>query len=286
MKELTKVHFTNLDKILYPDLEITKAQVVEYYIRIAPRMLSFLKNRTLVRTRYPDGIDKEGFYEKDSPKGSPEWVKTFTKFSETSQKDTDYVICNDVDTLLWLANLAALELHIPLSKIPKTNAPDLLLFDLDPELPAGINEAVQTTFILKELLDGLGLKSYVKNSGKKGLHIIIPLIPQYSFDETKNFVHRIGEKLASKHGFIVSERKQTNIPGKVLIDYPQNSERSTMIAPYSLRATREATVSTPLEWTELTNLNPFNYNIFNLPKRETDPWKHLFDEPQKLPKID
>src|SRR5512139_1334710 len=125
MRDLTSASFTNLDKVLYPELGITKSQVIEYYIRVAPRLLPFLRDRTLVRTRYPDGIYVEGFYEKDSPKGIPEWVETFTKFSESVQKNTDYVVCNNVDTLVWLANLAALELHIPLSKIPKTEVPDI-----------------------------------------------------------------------------------------------------------------------------------------------------------------
>ena len=167
MREFTRTNFTNLDKVLYPELGITKSQVIEYYIRVASHMLPFLIDRALVRTRYPDGINEEGFYEKDAPKGTPEWVKTFTKFSESVKKNTDYVVCNDLDTLLWLANLAALELHIPLSKIPKTEIPDIAFFDLDPEPPARLEEAVNAAFLLRELLENLGLKSFVKSSGKK-----------------------------------------------------------------------------------------------------------------------
>jgi bifunctional non-homologous end joining protein LigD len=285
MRELTRVSFTNLDKVFYPELGITKSLVIEYYVRVASRMLPFLIDRALVLTRYPDGINKEGFYEKDAPKGTPEWVKTFTKFSESVQKNTNYVVCNDLDTLLWLANLAALELHIPLSKIPETEVPDLAFFDLDPEPPAGVKEVVNAAFLLRELLEDLGLKAFVKNSGKKGVHVVVPLKPQHHFEQVKNFAHSLGVMLAQKNDFIVSERKQTNDPGKVLIDYPQNSERATMVAPYSLRAVREATVSTPLEWQELNTLRPYDYNIFNIPTRSKEPWKHLFDEPHKLPKI-
>ncbi|MBM3292497.1 hypothetical protein FJY84_07440 [Candidatus Bathyarchaeota archaeon] len=284
MKELTRVNFTNLNKIIYPELGISKSQVIDYYIRIAPRMLPFLKDRALVRTRYPNGINEEGFYEKDAPKGTPEWIKTFTKFSESVQKNTDYVICNDLDTLIWLANLAALELHIPLSKTPETGVPDIALFDLDPEPPAGLREAINAAFLLKELLEKLGLKSFVKNSGKKGLHVVIPLQPNHNFDQVRDFVHSVGLILTKKHIFIVSERSQTNEPGKVLIDYPQNSEHGTMIAPYSLRAVKEATVSTPLEWHELNTLKPYDYNLFSILNKSEEPWKHLFDEPQKLPK--
>ena len=283
MHGLTKVKFSNLEKILYPELNLSKVDIIEYYIKIAPRMLPFLKDRTLVRTRYPDGIGGEGFYEKDIPAGAPDWVQTFTKYSVSVDKETKYVVCNNLDTLLWLANLAALELHIPLSNIQAVAEPDLLLFDLDPEPPAGLKEAVQAALILREYLETLGLSSYVKTSGKKGLHIVVALEPGISFKETSSFVHAVAILLSQKHDILVSERSQTNIPGTILIDYPQNSERGTMIAPYSLRATREATVSTPLEWSELLSLRPFDWNIFNVHERTLNPWAKLFDERYKLP---
>jgi len=282
MERLTKVKFSNLEKVLYPELGLTKQQIIEYYIRIAPRMLPFLKDRALVRTRYPDGIYSEAFYEKDIPKGTPDWVKIHTKYSESSEKDTRYVVCNNLDTLIWLANLAALELHIPLSQTHDTEKPDLLLFDLDPEPPAGLMEAKEACFLLKEKLDDLGFMSYLKTSGKKGLHVIVPVESVYSFEQTKEFVHIIGANLAKESDYIVSERSQTNDPGTILIDYPQNSERSTMIAPYSLRPTREATVSAPLEWRELGGLRQFEHNLFSMIVKKSDPWKNLFDEPQSL----
>ena len=283
MQGLTRVKFTNLDKKLYPELQLSKADIIEYYIKTAPKMLQLLRDRTLVRTRYPDGIKGENFYEKDKPRGTPDWVQTFTKYSASVDRYTDYVLCNDLDTLIWLANLAALELHIPLSKIQSIAEPDLLLFDVDPEPPAGLNEAVQTALVLREYLESLGLSSFVKTSGKKGLHIVIPLVSGISFKETSSFVHAVAIELARKYDFIVSERSQTNIPGTVLLDYPQNSERGTMIAPYSLRATREATVSTPLEWGELPSLRPYDWNIFNVNMRKKEPWNKLFDERLKLP---
>ena len=283
MQGLTRVKFSNLDKVLYPELGLTKSDIIEYYVKVAPRMLPFLKDRALVRTRYPDGITGEGFYEKDTPKGTPDWVETFTKYSASVNKDTSYVVCNDLDTLVWLANLAALELHIPLSTIHAVDEPDLLLFDVDPEPPAGIQEAVQTALILREYLTALGLESFVKNSGKKGVHVVVPLASGYGFKDTSNFVHAAAIELAGKYDFIVSERSQTKVPGTVLLDYPQNSERGTMVAPYSLRAIREATVSTPLEWGELSGLRPFDFNIFNVVDRKSDPWEGLFVERFKLP---
>ena len=283
MENLTKVKLSNLDKVLYPELQLTKKDIIEFYIKIAPKILPFLRNRALVRTRYPDGIRSEGFYEKDAPKGTPVWVKTFTRYSSSSEKDTSYVVCNDLDTLIWLANLAALELHIPLSNIKAVEEPDILLFDIDPEPPAGLSEAIQAALILYEYLERIGLVSYVKTSGKKGLHVIVPLISGYNFKDTSTFVHGVAIELAERHELLVSERSQTYIPGTVLLDYPQNSERGTMIAPYSLRAVREATISIPLEWSELPNLRPFDWNIFNVVDRKKDPWKDIFGEGFKLP---
>ena len=283
MQGLTRVKFSNLDKTLYPELLLSKADIIEYYIKAAPHILPYLKDRALVRTRYPDGINEENFYEKDTPKGAPDWVKTFTKYSASVEKDTRYVVCNDLDTLIWLANLAALELHIPLSTVNAVEAPDLLLFDVDPEPPAGLSASIRVSLVLRDYLEALGLKPFVKISGKKGIHVVVPLVSGYSFSDTSSFVHAVALELASKDSHIVSERSQTNIPGTVLIDYPQNSERGTMIAPYSLRAIREATVSTPLEWDELPNLRPYDWNIFNILDRKKDPWKDLFEERYELP---
>ena len=282
MQGLTKVKFSNLDKIIYPELRIKKSDIIEYYIKIAPKILSFLKDRTLVRTRYPDGINESGFYEKDIPKGTPEWVKTYRKYSKSSEKYTYYVVCNDLDTLVWLSNLAAIELHIPLSKIISVKEPDLLLFDIDPEPPAALPEAVNAALILHDYLENIGFVSFVKSSGKKGLHVVIPIDSGYGFDKTSSFVHAVAIELAKKHEFIVSERSQTNVPGTVLLDYPQNSERGTMISPYSLRAVREATVSTPLDWNELPSLRPFDWNIYNVADRNKEPWKDIFSERFKL----
>jgi bifunctional non-homologous end joining protein LigD len=282
MERLTKVKLSNLDKVLYPELMLTKKEIIEYYIRVAPMMLPFLRERALVRTRYPDGIHAESFYEKDVPKGTPDWVMTFTKHSSTVNKDTRYVVCNDLDTLIWLANLAALELHIPLSRI-HSSKPDFVLFDLDPEPPADIKKTISTAYLLREKLNDLGLNSFVKTSGKKGIHIVVPIEPIYSFQQTKDFVHLIGTILAKEHEFIVSERAQTKDPGTVLVDYPQNADRATVIAPYSLRPIKEASVSTPLEWNELATLRPADLNIYSVLERKKQPWKGLWDESYHLP---
>jgi bifunctional non-homologous end joining protein LigD len=282
MEDLTRVRFTNLDKLMYPELKLSKKDVIEYYIRVAPRILPFLRDRALVRTRYPDGIQVEGFYEKDAPPGTPGWVRTFVKYSKSAERDTHYVVCDDMDTLLWLANLASLELHMPLFRVTDTSKPDFVVFDLDPEPPAGIGDAVQAATIVREALDERGVKTYVKTSGRKGLHVLIHVEPVYSFRQTSEYVHGLAKELAARHGFIVSERRQTSVPGTVLVDYPQNSERSTIVAPYSLRAVREATVSTPVTWDALPSVRPFDYNIYSVPGLSEDPWRGIWDEPQEI----
>jgi bifunctional non-homologous end joining protein LigD len=282
-KKLTKVEFTNLNKTIFPKLKITKSQIIEYYIKTAPKMLGFLANRPLVLTRFPDGIDQEGFYEKDAPQGTPSWVRTVKIHSETAKRDVNYVLCNDLDTLIWLANLATIEIHMPFSKADSREKPDMVFFDVDPEPPATFDDAVTVALLLKEKLDGIGLESYVKTSGKKGLHVIIPIVGEHVFRETRAFVHKIGQQLAKEQKLVVSEFTETKKPGKVFVDYLQNSHGRTMVAPYSLRAVPEATVSAPLEWGEVEKgIKPTELNIFSVVKREKDPWKKIFENRQKL----
>jgi len=282
-KKLTKVEFTNLNKIIFPKLKIKKFKIIEYYIKTAPKMLGFLANRPLVLTRFPDGINQEGFYEKDAPHSTPYWVKTVKMHSETAKRDVNYVLCNNLDTLIWLANLATIEIHMPFSKADSREKPDMVFFDVDPEPPATYKDAATVALLIKEKLDKIGLESYVKTSGKKGLHVVIPIVREHVFRETRAFVHKIGQQLAKEQRLVVSEFTETKKPEKVFVDYLQNSHGRTMIAPYSLRATPEATVSTPLEWGEVEKgIKPTELNIFSVVKREKDPWKRIFENKQKL----
>ena len=285
LEKLTKVEFTNLDKVLYPEARVTKAQVIQHYIRMAPRMLAMLKNRPMVLTRFPNGVDKQGFYEKDMPLGTPHWVKTFRKYSETAKREINYVVCNELDTLVWLANLAALELHMTLSKVDEFEKPDLLVFDVDPEPPANIDDVVDVALMLKRKLDGLGLKSYVKTSGKKGLHILVPIVREYTFNQTREYVHQIGRFLTRESAIVVSEFSKPKKPGTVYIDYLQNSHGRTMVCPYSLRATIQATVSMPLDWSEIKKgLKPEKFTLFTVAKSKGNPWKGMLEDRQRLEK--
>ncbi len=281
--DLSRVKFTNLEKVLYPSLGVTKGQVVEYYLRMAPLMLPFLLDRAISLYRFPDGVDKEGFYEKDAPKGKPFWVKTTRRYSEHAKRDVEYVVCNDVTTLAWLANLATLEINMPLARASSFENPDLVLFDIDPEPPADVEDAIHVALLLKQKLDLLGLRSYLKTSGKKGLHIVCPIAPDYTFKQTRAFVHQIGKFLTRDYGLVVSEFSQGRDRGTVFVDYAQNTRFKTMVCPYSLRSTEDATVSTPLEWREVEKgIRPEEFNIFTVPKREIHPWQDLFAQKQNL----
>jgi bifunctional non-homologous end joining protein LigD len=282
-ERLTKVNLTNLDKILYPEAKITKAQVIEYYIRIAPALLDLLNDRPIVMTRYPNGIGAESFYEKDIPRGTPPWVKTSTKYSEVAKRNINYVLCNDLDTLIWLANLAALELHITLAKASTFDKPDILFFDLDPQPPASFDQVVSVSLLLKETLEELGLKSYVKTSGKRGLHIAVPIIGQYSFEQTRGFVHTVAQYLSKKSEVVDSEFRRKKIPGTIYVDYRQNSHGRTMASPYSLRATPQATVSAPIEWGDVKKeLKPEMLTLLTVGKSEKRPWEGFLLNRQKL----
>jgi bifunctional non-homologous end joining protein LigD len=283
MEKLTKVNFSNLDKILFPKLKVTKAQFIEYYIKVAPKMLPFLKDRPLVLTRYPEGVEGQGFYAKNAPEGMPKWVKTVAFYAHSAKRNVNYILCNDLDTLIWLSNLAAVEIHMPLSRFDEREKPDFAFFDIDPEPPCTFDDSIEVGLLIKEKLSKLGLKSYIKTSGKKGLHILVPVVREYTFSETKAFVHSIGVTLKKESQIVVSEFVDTKKPGRVFIDYTQNSHGRTMVCPYSLRVSQNATVSMPVEWNDLKKkIKVSDFNIQSVPGLLKDPWKDIFDNRQKL----
>jgi bifunctional non-homologous end joining protein LigD len=172
---------------------------------------------------------------------------------------------------------------MPFSKINALDKPDFLFFDIDPEPPATLSDSAEVTLLLKDKLLDLGLTPFIKTSGKKGLHVVIPIVPDHTFEEARAFVHKIGIDLAKESDIVVSEFKDTKKPGKVFADYLQNSPMRTMVVPYSLRPTPEATVSTPLEWSEVKKgINPSDYNISSVVERKLDPWKNIFEKKCKL----
>jgi bifunctional non-homologous end joining protein LigD len=283
LRDLTRVHLTNLGRVMYPALHITKQEVITYYIRMAPRILPFLHNRPLTMHRYPAGVGGESFYEKDAPQGTPDYVDIFTRYSETADREVHFVLCNNLDTLIWLANLASLELHVTLSSAATYESPDLVLFDIDPEPPFSFDDTIDVAHTVHDRLKEAGMRSYVKTSGKKGLHIVVPLSPGYRFEEIRAFAHRMGKTLARDTPHIVAEFPHSQDPGTIFIDYLQNAHGKTMAAPWSLRATEGATVSAPLSWDQLKHgVRPEDFNIRTVLSGNEDPWRDIFDNRQTI----
>jgi bifunctional non-homologous end joining protein LigD len=231
---------TNLDKVLYPD-GFTKGQVVDYYTRIAPVLLPHLRNRTLTRLRCPDGVDGQQFFEKNAPRGTPDWVRT-----EELNK-VRYVVVDDLATLVWTANLAALELHTHQWRVG-ADAPDQLVLDLDPGPPATVVECCQVALLAREHLVSLGLDPVVKTSGSKGLQVYA----KAPVEDTSAFAKVLAEGLEAAHPKLVVSRMTKAVrPGKVFLDWSQNNGAKTTVSPYSLRARPRPTVSTPITWDEV-----------------------------------
>ena len=243
---------SNLEKVLYPSAGFTKKDVIDYYARIAPALLPHLHGRALTRKRYPDGVDGEPFFEKNAPMHKPDWVKTAPVWSGRNRRTIHYVLADDMATLIWLANLAALELHPSLALATDIERPTEMVFDLDPGPPANIVQCCQVGLWLRDIFEHLGLKSFPKTSGSKGLQIYVPLNTPTTFDATKLFSHALAQLLEQDHpDLVLSEMKKNLRTGKVFVDWSQNDEHKTTISVYSLRARERPTASTPVTWDEV-----------------------------------
>jgi bifunctional non-homologous end joining protein LigD len=248
-----QLRLSNLDKVLYPEVGFTKGQVIDYYTRVAPVLLPHLKDRPLTLKRYPNGVEDKFFYEKQAPSHRPEWVKTVPV--PARGRTIDFVLCNDLPTLVWLANLADLELHTSLSKKQDIVKPTTLAFDLDPGPPATIVECAEVALMLRELFQSWDLQSFPKTSGSKGMQLYVPLNTKVTYDDTKPFAKALAELLAKQHpDLVVSSQKKELRRSKVLVDWSQNDEHKTTVNVYSLRAKERATASTPLTWGEVEAL--------------------------------
>jgi bifunctional non-homologous end joining protein LigD len=248
-----KLVLSNLDKVLYPAAGFTKAQVIDYYQRIAPVLLPHIAGRPVTIKRYPDGVDAKFFFQKNAP-AHPDWVPTArlpSPGSTKSRETIEYILGGDLPTLIWAANLAALELHTPMWRYPDVGQPDLLVFDLDPGLPATIVQCCQVALLLRPLLTGMGLEPVAKTSGGKGLQLYAA-IAKLSSDDASALAKELAERLESDEPeLVVSRMTRALRPGKVLIDWSQNNAAKTTVAPYSLRAREQPTVSTPVTWDEV-----------------------------------
>jgi bifunctional non-homologous end joining protein LigD len=250
-----RLTLSNLDKVLYPGHGFTKGEVIDYYARVAPALLPHLRGRPATRLRYPNGVDGQSFFEKNAPSHTPGWVrKVELPTPGGSRASLDFVIIDDLPTLVWTANLAALELHVPQWRTgPHGGArePDLMVFDLDPGPPAGMDEVRRVAILLRELLNDDGLVSFPKTSGRKGMHLYVP-VEETSDARTSAYAKEAARRLEKDHQDLVLSRMDKKLRrGKVFVDWSQNNRHKTTVAPYSLRAADDPYVSTPLTWDDI-----------------------------------
>jgi bifunctional non-homologous end joining protein LigD len=248
---------SNLAKVLYPQARFAKGEVIDYYTRIAPTLLPHLADRPLTVKRYPNGVDEKFFFEKNAPRGTPDWVRTVNLPAPGSTKNRetiDYVVVEELPTMVWLANLAALELHVPQWRVPRrARKPrtDLIVFDLDPGPPATIAECCEVAVRLRAALEEDGLHPVAKTSGSKGMQVSAPVeVPDPEL--TSRYAHGLAKRLERELPELVVSRMSKSLrPGKIFVDWSQNNPAKTTVAPYSLRAKATPTVSTPLLWDEV-----------------------------------
>jgi bifunctional non-homologous end joining protein LigD len=242
-----RLRLSNWDKVLFPKAGFTKGDLIAYYARVAPAVLPHLHDRPLTLKRYPNGVEEQYFYEKQSPSHRPEWVQT------AHVQGIEYTLVQDRPTLIWLANLADIELHTPMLVAPAPERPTMLVFDLDPGPPAGLIQCCEVALVLRGLFEALGLECLAKTSGSKGLQVYVPLnSSKVDFGATKSFARRVAELLEQRLPELVVSRMTKRLrPGKVLVDWSQNDEHKTTVTVYSIRARERPTVSTPVEWDDV-----------------------------------
>jgi bifunctional non-homologous end joining protein LigD len=247
-----QLKLSNIDKVLYPATGFTKGQVIDYYTRVAPALLPHLRRRALTLKRYPNGVDAQFFYEKNCPSHRPPWVETLAVWSDRNRAEVNYCLANDLATLVWVANLASLELHTSLARADDVLRPTMLVFDLDPGAPAAMVECARVGLLVREVLDDLGLACFPKTSGSKGLQVYAPLNTPVTYDATKAFAHALARMLEARQpDLVVSQMAKELRKGRVFIDWSQNDFAKTTVCVYSLRARERPTVSTPVSWAEV-----------------------------------
>jgi bifunctional non-homologous end joining protein LigD len=290
-----RLSLSNLEKDLYPSYGFTKAHILEYYRRIAKFILPHLKDRALTLKRYPEGVEKDFFFEKRCPSHHPSWAKT----AEVRRGDRERMtVClvNDLKTLMWVENLASLELHVPLARAGSPETPDFMVFDLDPGEQANILNCARVALILRDLLSDLRLTSYVKTSGKKGLHLYVPLNREdTTFENTKKFSKAVAGIMQKNYPDLVTAKMAKEYrKANVFINWSQNDSSKTMICVYSLRAREKPIVSFPLAWKELENLagqgDPEKLQVVHSEavsrvEKQGDLFREVIVKKQKLPHL-
>lgn len=266
------------EKTLFPDEGITKKDLAEYYRDMGERIVPHVKERAVTMHRYPDGIEGESFYQKEMPDYFPDWIDRETLPKEGGE--VTYVVANDVATLVYLADQAVVTPHVTLSRIDRPDHPDQMIFDMDPPEDSDDIETVrQSTNKVYEVLADLELTAFLKTTGSKGYHILVPLDRSVTFDEVHEFAHDVGRVATDRHPDLLTvAQRKSDREGRVLVDYLRNAYGQTTVAPYAIRALPGAPVATPLDWDELSETGPREYSIANIRRRlaqKADPWQEL-----------
>lgn len=280
-----EVSLSNLDRILWPDQGYTKKDLIDYYAAVFPYMGPHLRQRPLVFTRYPRGIDATSFYQKNAPANLPDWMQTFA-WAGSAGGVKNYILVNSAADLVWLANQACIEIHPWLSQTTSIDYPDFIVFDLDPSEHNSFAEIVTVAHLLKQLMDQLGLRIYLKTSGSTGLHIYLPIVNRYTYGQVRSFGQAIAAMICKLLPDIATIQRSVQSRGKrIYIDYLQNGLGKTVCAPYSVRPRPVASVSTPLQWQELPSITPAQFTIKTLPAllpQRRDLFQEVLSDRQEL----
>ena len=284
------INFSNLKKIYWPEERYTKGDLIEYYKTISPWLLPYLRNRPLVMTRFPDGIDGKSFYQKDAPEFAPEWIRTVSIWSEETQRDIRYFVCDDDLALQYIANLGSIPLHIWASRVGSLEQPDWCVLDLDPK-EAPFRDVIRTALVLHRLCESIGLPNYVKTTGKTGLHILLSLGRQCTYAQSRTLGELLARCVLRELGDVATiVRHVTKRGDKVYLDYLQNRHGQTIVAPFSVRPLPGATVSMPLRWAEVEDgLDPRAFTIKTAPDRmqylTSDPCVEVLEQKPDLHEV-
>ena len=283
-----QIKLTNLEKVLFPEDGYTKADLIKYYTEVSPYLIAVIRDRPLTLKPFPDGISGPSFYQKDKPSFTPRWIKSWTDHAADRDGGIDYILCNDLATLIWMANYTAIEIHPWLSRVDKPDNPDFAMIDLDPSTGATWTEVKETALLVRDILHDLDLEGFPKTTGSRGIHVLVPIARRYTFEESRGFVEQVGKVAREKAPKLVTLTFAKKERRGIYVDYLQNVRGKTTAGPYSVRPIRRAPVSAPLRWDEIAGLGrPDAFTIANLPERLTkvgDLLAPALKMPQKLPK--
>ncbi|MDP2947214.1 MAG: non-homologous end-joining DNA ligase [Nanoarchaeota archaeon] len=273
-----KFQIVNPDKIIYPKPKVTKKEIIDYYNDVSEKMLPFLKNRLLAVQRFPDGINKGGFYQKNTPKYYPKWIK------EKKRHQTNYTVCGDKKCLLYMVNQASIVFHSWLSKVNKPDYPDKIIFDLDP-IDVDFDYVIKGALALKKILEP-ELKTYIMTTGSKGFHVVVPIKAESNFNEVKPITQKIAQLIAQANpDKYTTELRKEKRQGKVFIDYHRNTESQLAVVPYSLRAIENATIAMPIDWKDIKKIRPQDFTIKNYKNYNLNVWKDFFENVRSVKKL-